>query len=100
LFIDPSPDEVSALVLDIGGSTTRAGYAGDDTPKAIFPTYYGYTLVDDPANDPEIIQMDQIDKPAPRNKKVNIHLGEQSGPTTWRAGMEIANPVREGLSPW
>ncbi|KAF8592529.1 brg1-associated factor b [Ramaria rubella] len=91
-------DEVSALVLDIGGSTTRAGYAGDDTPKAIFPTYYGYTIAEDSTeNQSDAIETDQPDQSVSRNKKVNIHIGEQTGPTTWRDHMEIANPVREGL---
>ncbi|KAF3400607.1 Actin-related protein 4 [Talaromyces pinophilus] len=34
-------DEVSAIVLDPGYSTTRAGFAGEDTPKSVVPTYYG-----------------------------------------------------------
>jgi actin-related protein 4 len=34
-------DEVAALVLDPGYSTTRAGFAGEDTPKSIVPTSYG-----------------------------------------------------------
>ncbi|KAL4746786.1 actin-related protein 4 [Aspergillus terricola var. indicus] len=34
-------DEVSAIVLDPGFSTTRAGFAGEDTPKSLVPTYYG-----------------------------------------------------------
>ncbi|CAJ0762865.1 14254_t:CDS:1, partial [Entrophospora sp. SA101] len=34
--------EVSALILDAGSCWTRAGYAGEDAPKAIFPTSYGY----------------------------------------------------------
>jgi actin-related protein 4 len=33
-------DEVSALVLDPGYATVRAGFAGEDTPKSIIPTYY------------------------------------------------------------
>lgn len=33
-------DEVSALVLDPGYSTVRAGFAGEDTPKSIVPTFY------------------------------------------------------------
>ncbi|KIJ56525.1 hypothetical protein M422DRAFT_197463 [Sphaerobolus stellatus SS14] len=91
-------DEVSALVLDIGGSTTRAGYAGDDTPKAIFPTYYGYTLAEN-SEDVHIAEAEsgQSEQIAARKKKVNIHLGEQTGPSTWRPGMEIANPVHETL---
>ena len=29
------PDEVGALVFDIGSYTSRAGYAGEDTPKVL-----------------------------------------------------------------
>lgn len=36
-------DEVSALVLDPGYSSVRAGFAGEDTPKSIIPSYYGET---------------------------------------------------------
>lgn len=31
-------DEVNAVVLDLGTWQTKAGYAGDDTPKAVFPS--------------------------------------------------------------
>lgn len=34
-------DEISALVLDPGYWTTRAGFAGEDTPKSVVPTFYG-----------------------------------------------------------
>ncbi|GJC85039.1 actin-related protein 4 [Colletotrichum liriopes] len=34
-------DEVSALVLDPGYCTTRAGFAGEDVPKSVFPSFYG-----------------------------------------------------------
>ncbi|KXJ91562.1 actin family [Microdochium bolleyi] len=34
-------DEVSALVLDPGYSTTRAGFAGEDVPKSVLPSFYG-----------------------------------------------------------
>ncbi|KIV81021.1 hypothetical protein PV11_08475 [Exophiala sideris] len=36
-------DEVSALVLDPGFSSVRAGFAGEDTPKSIVPTFYAST---------------------------------------------------------
>ena len=36
-------DEISALVLDPGSSTTRAGFAGEDVPKAVIPTHCGRT---------------------------------------------------------
>ncbi|RCI12298.1 hypothetical protein L249_0274 [Ophiocordyceps polyrhachis-furcata BCC 54312] len=34
-------DEVSALVLDPGYCHTRAGFAGEDVPKSILPSFYG-----------------------------------------------------------
>lgn len=33
-------DEISALVLDPGFSVVRAGFAGEDTPKSVVPTYF------------------------------------------------------------
>jgi actin-related protein 4 len=36
-------DEISALVLDPGCSTTRAGFAGEDAPKSVVPSHYGRT---------------------------------------------------------
>ncbi|WEW57950.1 NuA4 histone acetyltransferase subunit [Emydomyces testavorans] len=33
-------DEVSAIILDPGYSSVRAGFAGEDTPKSVIPTYY------------------------------------------------------------
>ncbi|KAF2267615.1 putative chromatin remodeling and histone acetyltransferase complexes subunit [Lojkania enalia] len=34
-------DEISAIVLDPGYSTTRAGFAGEDVPKSVCPSFYG-----------------------------------------------------------
>ncbi|MCJ1316447.1 NuA4 histone acetyltransferase subunit [Xylographa vitiligo] len=34
-------NEISALVLDPGYSTTRAGFAGEDVPKSVVPSFYG-----------------------------------------------------------
>ncbi|KAF2803879.1 Actin/actin-like protein [Mytilinidion resinicola] len=34
-------DEISAIVLDPGYSSTRAGFAGEDIPKSVIPSYYG-----------------------------------------------------------
>ncbi|KAK6070416.1 chromatin remodeling and histone acetyltransferase complexes subunit [Seiridium cupressi] len=34
-------DEVSALVLDAGYVYTRAGFAGEDVPKSVLPSFYG-----------------------------------------------------------
>ncbi|KAK3068558.1 NuA4 histone acetyltransferase subunit [Teratosphaeriaceae sp. CCFEE 6253] len=40
---DYGGDEINALVLDVGSHSTRAGFAGEDTPKSVTPTYYGLT---------------------------------------------------------
>ncbi|CAK9185667.1 unnamed protein product [Ilex paraguariensis] len=38
-------DEVSAIVIDLGSHTCKAGYAGEDAPKAVFPSL-GWLLLD------------------------------------------------------
>jgi len=58
-----STDEVAALVLDPGYNSVRAGFAGEDTPKSIVPTFYTSTssgrlfgdhVIDVPREDVEI----------------------------------------------
>jgi hypothetical protein len=36
-------DEVGAIVVDFGSAFTKCGFAGEDTPKAVFPTAVGVT---------------------------------------------------------
>ncbi|EIW82242.1 brg1-associated factor b [Coniophora puteana RWD-64-598 SS2] len=104
-------DEVSALVLDIGSSSIRAGYAGDDTPKAIVSSYYGWKP-DASSSASGDVQMDEASgekqkqegaeagadqstsKSASSNAK--LYLG-QHGPSIWRHGMEVGNPLQDGL---
>lgn len=38
LFCFVETDEVSAIVIDLGSHTCKAGYAGEDAPKAVFPS--------------------------------------------------------------
>lgn len=91
-------DEVAALVLDIGTATVRAGYSGDDTPKAIIPTCYGYT---ESPGDADVTMGDGEPQPegelAPPKPKITMHVGN-NGPSVWRHGMEVAYPVKNGLS--
>merc|ERR1712166_1113302 len=35
-------DDVGALVMEMGSAYAKAGYAGDDSPKAVFPSHTGY----------------------------------------------------------
>ncbi|KAH8113415.1 actin-related protein Arp4p [Phellopilus nigrolimitatus] len=95
-------DEISALVLDIGTSTIRAGYAGDDTPKAIIPTSYGYT--EEVESGQDVSMEDEADKENAQNggdahsssKRVKLHIG-QHGPSMFRPNMEVRNPMGDGL---
>ena len=34
-------DEISAIVIDNGSGMTKAGFAGDDAPRAVFPAVVG-----------------------------------------------------------
>ncbi|KAJ7095182.1 actin-related protein Arp4p [Mycena belliarum] len=87
-------DEVSALVIDIGTSSVRAGYAGDDTPKAVIPTTFGYHKA---PLDPDSAMPDVADPTQPRpGKFAKMYMG-QYGPSVWRDGMEVSNPLNEGL---
>ena len=45
-------DEVNALVIDLGSHTVKAGYAGEDTPKALFPSVSLYS--------PQRVQLDTL----------------------------------------
>merc|ERR1711957_829463 len=38
---DDDDDEVSALVVDNGSGMCKAGFAGDDAPRAVFPSIVG-----------------------------------------------------------
>lgn len=35
-------DEVTALVIDNGSETCKVGFAGDDNPRAVFPSIVGH----------------------------------------------------------
>ncbi|TFK56071.1 actin-related protein Arp4p [Heliocybe sulcata] len=87
-------DEVAALVVDIGSSSVRAGYAGDDTPKAIIPTSYGYIAETSTGDDVEMGDGSQ-ESPATR-PNAKMYIG-QNGPSMWRPDMEIANPMQNGM---
>ena len=93
-------------MLDIGSHSIRAGYAGDDTPKSVIPTSYGYTVEQSEGEDVDMETVnttdgqpgeqglpDQAEKP----KNLKLYIG-QHGPSLFRTGMEVGNPMRGGLS--
>ncbi|GMH38536.1 hypothetical protein BSKO_06420 [Bryopsis sp. KO-2023] len=46
-------DEVNAVVIDVGSGSTRVGYAGEDTPKAVYPSFLGVATSDGDAMEVE-----------------------------------------------
>ena len=95
-------DEVSALVVDFGASSLRAGYAGDDAPKAIVPSSFGF--IEEPASSNGDVSMEDAtaapaegEQPQAPKPKVKLYIG-QNGPSLWRSGMEVGNPMHDGLS--
>jgi actin-related protein len=70
-------------VLDIGAHTVRAGYAGDDGPKSVFSTSYGY-------------RDDTVEENGQSVTKRKVWVGD-FGPGLWKAGQEVGSPFREGM---
>lgn len=77
---------VSAIVIDFGSHTTRAGYAGEDTPKAVVPSFYGYQDVDAPAAEG-----------AGDGGRVRKYYVGEDGVGVWREGMEVGNVFKDGI---
>uniref|UniRef100_A0A8C9SQ59 Actin-like protein 6A n=1 Tax=Scleropages formosus TaxID=113540 RepID=A0A8C9SQ59_SCLFO len=84
-------DEVGALVFDIGSYSVRAGYAGEDCPKADFPTVFGMTLDREDGSNP---------------METEGGKAKQSGTTYYidtnqlrvpRENMEVMSPLKNGM---
>ena len=74
-------DEVGALVFDIGSHSVRAGYAGEDCPKADFPTCIGIQPSD-------IVKS----KDVVGDKVYSFGIGQL---LIAKEGMEIQNPLKD-----
>lgn len=108
-------DEVSAIVVDFGSHTTRAGYAGEDGPRVIAPSFYGYKDVesggasasgtngnsnggadgDDPMDGDEKKE-NSGDNDNNNIKKKTYYFGDD-GVNVWRSGMEVGNFMVDGM---
>ncbi|KAI8812345.1 actin family [Cladochytrium replicatum] len=96
-------DEVAALVFDIGSSSTRIGYAGEDSPRAVFPSYVGYNTVVDVNVDasissgPTLMDVDSTSasSSAPAKKQRKGFVGETEI-YRWRPNFELKSPYSHG----
>lgn len=80
-------DEVGALVFDVGSMSFRAGYAGEDTPKAEIPSSIGVVEEAEVA-----METDEVKKEA--SKKYCIDTNSLRVP---RKGMEIQTFLKDGM---
>lgn len=79
-------DDISAIVLDAGSSSTRAGWAGEDTPRAHIPTQYGWLpAVEEQGGDGADVSMTDV---AAENGLTNGGADADERPTSSRAVSE------------
>ncbi|ESQ27779.1 hypothetical protein EUTSA_v10018569mg [Eutrema salsugineum] len=98
-------DEVSAIVVDLGSHTCKAGYAGEDAPKAVFPSVVG-TIdgmdIDDAANANSNTEdaNNNVVEPDKQKGKRKLFVGSQAL-NFRRDQMEILSPIKDGIvSDW
>lgn len=92
-------------MFDMGTSSTRAGYAGEDTPRVMFPTSYGYVKEDSSANDNaasgdgDVTMSEASTTTDATTRKSQYYVGDNKI-NSWRKNMEIRNPMTDGLGKW
>ncbi|KAF5445390.1 hypothetical protein F2P56_034441, partial [Juglans regia] len=98
-------DEVSAIVIDLGSHTCKAGYAGEDAPKAVFPSVVGaidQMEVDDlekTENNSGSVDSKNTARTVDSDKtkaKRKLYVGSQSLRFR-RDGMEVLSPIKDGV---
>lgn len=85
-------DEVGAIVLDIGGYSTRVGYAGEDSPKSDFPTIVGIAPNKSEDDAMEVSGVEESRK----KDKLDFVVGTNYI-TAVREGLELQSPIQDGM---
>ncbi|TYG38934.1 hypothetical protein ES288_D13G264100v1 [Gossypium darwinii] len=92
-------DEVSAIVIDLGSHTCKAGYAGEDAPKAVFPSVVGcidqMDADDDKENNDSETNNNNVDSNKPKGKR-RLYVGSQALGFR-RDHMEVVSPLKDGV---
>jgi len=81
-------DEVGALVFDIGSFSVRAGYAGEDCPKADFPTTVGLLAAEEGGG---------LELEGEKEKKGKIFHIDTNALHVPRDGAEVMSPLKNGM---
>lgn len=74
---------------------TRAGYAGEDTPRVMFPTSVGYVDTEE-----DVVMTEQDESAEQQNttqRKRQYYIGDNKI-NTFRSNMEVKNPMKDGMS--
>lgn len=86
---------------------TRAGYAGEDTPRVMFPTSFGYVDTEEELAGPEQptapttqadgdIVMGEEQQSKGTTKKRNYYIGDNKI-NKFKSNLEIKSPLKDGL---
>ncbi|CAH2036997.1 unnamed protein product, partial [Thlaspi arvense] len=102
-----STDEVSAIVVDLGSHTCKAGYAGEDAPKAVFPSVVGAVdgieAMDMDVDSTKTNSNSEDSKTNESDKekgKRKLYVGSQAL-SYRRDHMEVLSPIKDGVvSDW
>lgn len=99
------------MVVDFGSNTTRAGFAGEDGPRIVTPSFYGYIdaegsgssngAEDAPADGDDPMSgtgedKKEGDKDGEKKGKRKYYFGDD-GAGVWRPNMEVGNFVVDGI---
>ncbi|CAL9108137.1 unnamed protein product [Musa acuminata var. zebrina] len=99
LFVFSLVDEVSAIVLDLGSYTCKAGYAGEDAPKAVFPSVVGSIYqagaTDEVKHEKDSDSMYDSEN-ADKIKTRKLYVGTQALGYR-RDHMEVISPIKDGV---
>ena len=99
-------------MVDFGSYTTRVGYAGEDCPRVVCPSFYGYVDAPEGSNGESSIvkdgdvSMDGSNAPIDgangmsngegKRKGRKYYVGED-GVGVWRPAMEVDNFMVDGI---
>jgi actin-like protein 6A len=84
-------EEVTGVVIDIGNSSCRAGYSGEDVPKALFPSAVGVFQEETANNDMELEGLKTEPKLPKNSYAVDFQLKNR------RDNMEILETCKKGI---
>eukprot|EP01104_Vermistella_antarctica_P003794 TRINITY_DN140_c2_g1_i1.p1 TRINITY_DN140_c2_g1~~TRINITY_DN140_c2_g1_i1.p1 ORF type:complete len:443 (+),score=108.09 TRINITY_DN140_c2_g1_i1:232-1560(+) len=111
MSVTAGSDEVGAVVIDVGSSWTKMGYAGEDTPKAVFPSDVG-VVFSNPSKEKHVgsgstgMEVDTdttttttttSSSTSASSSKMRRHFVGSQGLEYRRDGMEIQAPLEDGM---